>query len=276
MVPLQPRMADKHYVIGQRYIMEERLERSSASHRAYFAEINDLWSSLSDDQMEQWPNPDALRKAALIQAGFRDEKSIVLSSKAEAQRVAAFVKPQDEFAVVSLSGATVVVLTAKSQSLRAMGKEDFNLSKEAVLNAIAQMIGVERGASSTKDDRHELEPTPPETPPVDRTSKAEASGSGQESPARGHADPSATRPATAQSQAHQGPQEAQATDALDWAVSIHQKVDSWRGSPDALKTQWVGEWMATDEWAELKARHEGTALALRDAVKAKMEALRAA
>jgi hypothetical protein len=48
----------------------------------------------------------------------------------------------DEYALVSVSGATVVVLTAQSQSYKAMGKVKFNESKAAVLNVLADVIGV--------------------------------------------------------------------------------------------------------------------------------------
>ena len=82
-----------------------------------------------------------LRKAALIKAGYRDERSVVCGSAAAAERVAAFVRPLDDFALVSVSGASVVVLTAKSQRVRAMGKAQFEASKEAVLNAVAELVG---------------------------------------------------------------------------------------------------------------------------------------
>ena len=67
------------------------------------------------------------------------------ASRAEALRLAAFIRPMDEYAVVSASEAVVTVWTAQSQSLRAMGKERFKASKDAVLAAIETMLDLEPG-----------------------------------------------------------------------------------------------------------------------------------
>lgn len=141
MVPLNPRLADKQYVVGETYRLEPREDRSQASHNAYFASIAEAHANLPEDVAERLPTPEHLRKYALIKAGFRDERSIVAASKAEAQRLAAFIKPMDDFAIVTVSEAVVTVYTAKSQSYRAMGKTDFQRSKDAVLAVVAQMIG---------------------------------------------------------------------------------------------------------------------------------------
>ncbi len=133
--------ADQQWVVGERYLCEIQHERSAASHRHYFAALNEAFLSLSDEQTERLGSVEALRKYALVQAGFRDERSVVCSSKAEALRVAAFVRPIDQYAVVSVAGTAVVVLTAKSQSMRAMGKREFERSKSEVLRVVAEMIG---------------------------------------------------------------------------------------------------------------------------------------
>lgn len=143
MRPLNPKAADRQYVVGEVYNLEHREERSAASHRAYFASLNDAFDNLPHDLAERWPTVDHFRRYVLIRTGYRDERTIIASSKAEARRIAAFIKPMDEFAVVSVHDAAVVVWTAKSQSMRAMGKAEFNASKDAVLNFVAEMIGVE-------------------------------------------------------------------------------------------------------------------------------------
>lgn len=141
MVPRRPRIADKHFVVGQIYPLEVREDRSHVSHAHYFACIANAWQNLPEDLAERFRNPDALRKFALIKAGYRDERSIACASKAEAQRLAAFIEPMDSFAVVVVSEATVSVFTAKSQSMRAMGKVEFQKSKDAVLDVLAKMLG---------------------------------------------------------------------------------------------------------------------------------------
>lgn len=135
--------ADRRYVIGQAYAMDEIQERSSASHAHYFAVLKEAWQSLPETLTDRFPTPEHLRKFALVKAGFRDERTVLCGSRAEAQRVAAFIAPMDEFAVVSVSGTAVILLTPKSQSMRAMGKTDFEASKAKVLEVIADMLGVE-------------------------------------------------------------------------------------------------------------------------------------
>jgi hypothetical protein len=142
MVPKHPRIADKHFVVGEPYCLVPHEERSVNSHRHYFAAINEAWSNLPEDLVEQFPTPERLRKYALVRAGYADERSIVCASKAEAQRVAAFIRPMDQYAVVTVSESVVRVYTPQSQSMRAMGKKAFQESKDKVLNVIAQMIGV--------------------------------------------------------------------------------------------------------------------------------------
>jgi len=141
MIPLNPRIADKQYVVGETYRLEPREDRSQASHNHYFASVAEAHANLPHDLAERFPTPDHLRAFALIKAGYCDARSIVAASKAEAQRLAAFIKPMDDFAIVTVSEAVVTVYTAKSQSYRAMGKEDFQRSKDAVLAIVAQMIG---------------------------------------------------------------------------------------------------------------------------------------
>lgn len=147
---MMARLADKAFVIGETYRLTEEHERSAASHRHYFAAINEAWQNLPEEIGDRFPNSESLRKYALIKAGYRDERTIVAASKAEAQRLAGFVRPMDAFAVVTTSEATVTVWTAKSQSVKAMGGKDFQTSKQAVLDVIAGMIGVDSDALAAR------------------------------------------------------------------------------------------------------------------------------
>lgn len=135
------RQADRHLVVGQTYTMEVREPRSPASHGHYFASVTDAHENLPEAMADRWATPDHLRRYALIRTGWRDERSIACTSKADALRVAAFIRPMDEYAVVVAHEAVVVVMTAKSQSLKAMGRKDFQASKQAVLDYLATLIG---------------------------------------------------------------------------------------------------------------------------------------
>lgn len=146
------KQADKDFVIGERYRMTVQEERSAASHNHYFAILDTLWDTLPEHETERFPTVEHLRKYALIRAGYRDERSIVCASKAEAQRMAAFIKPIDEYAIVATSEAVVRVWTAQSQSKKAMGAKRFQESKDAVIGEVARMIDAEPSALSRAEN----------------------------------------------------------------------------------------------------------------------------
>lgn len=143
MIPLHPRRADKTFVVGQRYSLVQHEDRSEASHRHEFAWLREAWQSLPEHLSERFPTEKHLRKWALIRAGYSDSHTITCRSKAEAVRVAAFIRPIDEFAVVIVQGTTVTRFTAKSQSKRAMGAKEFYESKERIMEVVARMLNVE-------------------------------------------------------------------------------------------------------------------------------------
>ena len=143
MVPLYPGAAARQYETGAIYPLAVHEERSANSHRHFFACVNEAHSNLPEHLGAQFPTADHLRKWCLIKAGFRDTSTIPLPTKADALRVAAFIRPIDDFRVVVVHEATVMVYTAESQSLRAMGKARFQRSKDAVLDELASMIGTD-------------------------------------------------------------------------------------------------------------------------------------
>lgn len=147
MKPLQPKRADAFYTVGERYLLAPVCQRSDVSHKHEFAWLREAWLSLPEHlaDLPHCASPEHLRKWALIRAGYSDSHSIVCSSRAEALRLAAFIRPIDEFAVVITQGTIVTRFTAKSQSKRAMGAQVFQDSKTKIMEVIAHMIGVEPG-----------------------------------------------------------------------------------------------------------------------------------
>jgi hypothetical protein len=141
MMPLAPRATDQAFEVGRRYWLENVSPRSPATHNHFFALVSEAFDNLPEHLATRFADPDSLRKYALCMTGWRDERSIVCASKAEARRVAAFVAPMDAYAIVSVNEAMVVVWTARSQSMRAMGKRDFQRSKDDVLSYLATLIG---------------------------------------------------------------------------------------------------------------------------------------
>ncbi|MBZ9600698.1 hypothetical protein [Phyllobacterium chamaecytisi] len=144
-------MADKHFVVGEHYKLVEHRERSDVSHNHYFASVKNGFDNLHDSMLGEYPTVEHLRKKALIRTGFRDERSIVCANKKEAERVAAFIRPLHDYCVVVPLNCVVHVMTAKSQSMKAMGAAEFQKSKEAVLNFIDDLLGVERGATARSE-----------------------------------------------------------------------------------------------------------------------------
>ena len=142
-LPGAARAAERHFTPGGVYPLVVQEPRSQASHAQYFALITEAWQTLPEDLASDFPSSEHLRKWALIKAGHCDMRTLVCSSKAEAQRTAAFVRPLDPFAIVTVRDAVVTVYTAHSQSFRAMGKAAFQKSKDDVLRIIGELIGAD-------------------------------------------------------------------------------------------------------------------------------------
>lgn len=139
-------LADKHYVIGERYKLVPVAERSQRSHQHYFSCIADAHANMPERLLALHPSPEALRKHALIRTGWCDQHTFIADSVPEAKRLAKFLTPIDEFSLVMTAGRVVTRYVAKSQNYRTMNKADFQKSKDDVLDWIAKEIGVERKA----------------------------------------------------------------------------------------------------------------------------------
>jgi hypothetical protein len=145
MVPLagHTRRADDQFVIGAVYPMVEAADRSPETHKHFFATVREAWNHLPESLAERFPSDKHLRKFALIKSGHCDQRSLVCATKAEAQRVAAFMKQADGYDLITVRDNVVVHYTAHSQAEKAMGREVFQKSKDDVFRVISQMIGVE-------------------------------------------------------------------------------------------------------------------------------------
>jgi hypothetical protein len=148
MLPLNPRAAEQAFELGQTYRLEPWMDRSPASQAHFFAAINDAFDKLPPPLAERFRSPDHLRKYALCMTGHCDQRSMECRSHAEALRVAAFLRPIDEYAVVNVSASTVAMLTARSQSARAMDPQTFGASKDAVLGYIASLVAPATSAAA--------------------------------------------------------------------------------------------------------------------------------
>ena len=147
---MQPQSADiarERYVEGETYILVPHTARSDKSHNHYFACIKAAWDNLPEDIAAKVASPDHLRKWALIKSGWRDEQVIGCKDEADAKQMATIIKsilrPLDDYAVVIPSDESVTVYTAKSQTLKAMGKDDFQKSKDDVFRVLSELLSVD-------------------------------------------------------------------------------------------------------------------------------------
>ncbi len=135
-------VVNAEYVVGQSYPLVTVEGRSLASHNHYFARLTDLWETLPERTAVQFPSVDHLRAHALCMTGHRNERQFVCASNAEALRLAAFLRPVNEYAIISVNECAVVEWTAQSQSRKAMGKDRFQKSKDDVLAFAEELVGV--------------------------------------------------------------------------------------------------------------------------------------
>lgn len=119
-----------------------RKARSKVSHDHFFAQLADLYHTMPEEVTERLPTFEHFRKFCLIRTGWRNEMSYPCATRAEAERWARNLRPLDEFSIVTVTGATVIVWTAQSQSMKAMGKERFQKSKDDVLGYAYSLIGI--------------------------------------------------------------------------------------------------------------------------------------
>ncbi len=118
--------------------------RSEKTHRHHFAWLHDAWMSLPEEYQGQWwaASSEHLRKYALIKTGFFDCQMIAVDSAEEAMRWAMILRGFDSYCVLIPKNTVLMCLTAKSQKMSVMGKDQFQRSKTAVLNFVADLLGI--------------------------------------------------------------------------------------------------------------------------------------
>jgi len=133
---------------GEVVLVEIDRARSDASHRHQFAWVREAWLNLPEGMAgEPWAEtPETLRKHALIATGYCATVIIDCGNTTAARRVRdALVAAEARaagYALGHVRGPVVTIWTPESQSFRAMGAKRFQESKEAILQWIAQKIGV--------------------------------------------------------------------------------------------------------------------------------------
>lgn len=140
MEPLSPKLADRHLVVGETYLL--RPGRSRKSHNHYFAVVDRAWENLPETIAKEFPTADHLRARALIELGYCNQRTCPTPSEDFAIRFAAFMRPSHPFSVVSVHGNMIVEVTPMTQSEEGMDAETFAKSKKDVLEYLSTLIGV--------------------------------------------------------------------------------------------------------------------------------------
>lgn len=124
------RLAERTRTSSHAYKLIVAAERSAASHRHYMAAVQEAWANLPEHLVKHFPHPDHLRRYALIRTGYCDITKVVGPRKMAV----------NGYAVVVVEDGVTTIHTAKSQSYTAMGKTEFQKSKDAVLDYLAKLI----------------------------------------------------------------------------------------------------------------------------------------
>lgn len=145
MRPLQRfhNLANGEFVVGEKYRCEVQEDRSWVSHRHQFAWLHEAWLSLPENVAGRFLNEDQLRRHALIAGGFCDNTSVACATRAEAERWFKVLTADNPYCIVKIEGNTLIRFTAQSQARHAMGAKRFQESKQAVLDYVDGLLGVE-------------------------------------------------------------------------------------------------------------------------------------
>lgn len=185
LVPKQRWLFDRMFQPDHDYTIEIHEPRSTRSHNHFFAAVHEAWKNLPDHLAEQHPDSEHLRKWALIKCGFSIKHNIVCENNEKALEVAAVAGRLNESAVIVVQGKVVTIATARTQKTtgpNCMNKEEFQQSKQAVLDYVAGLLGVDASTLSSQVSHSSDAST--ESPSRDRTDTPAASGP-QPSPAAG-------------------------------------------------------------------------------------------
>lgn len=144
-MPRFRKQCDEQFVVGEEYPLTILEARSRNSHNHFFASVHEAWKNLPEDIGTDFPSAEHLRKWALCKTGWATMKTFPCETEDHARNLAVFARSADEYAVIELRGTIVRIHQAKSQSAAAMGKEEFQKSKQDVFDKISELLDVTPG-----------------------------------------------------------------------------------------------------------------------------------
>ncbi len=137
-------LCERTFEIGERCILERKEYRSHASMGHYFAALKEGWTNLAEEYGEEFPTVAHLRAWCLVKAGYADKQVITCATPEDAARTAAIASSREKIRIVNLEGCVLTIWVPHSQSMKAMGKKEFQDSKQKVLDIVAAMARTTR------------------------------------------------------------------------------------------------------------------------------------
>lgn len=113
------------------------------ARRRFFAALRDAHASLRPEHLERWPNPEILRKHALVAVGYCDAMTIACGSKSAAPRIANAFRLQNQYCIALVKNDVVTVFTARSMARRALPKKEFLQVAQRVFDWLYQQTGID-------------------------------------------------------------------------------------------------------------------------------------
>jgi hypothetical protein len=156
MVPLPrfKRQCDEQFVVHEEYPLTILEARSRASHSHYFACVHEGWANLPENIAHRFPTAEHLRKTVLVKLGYATVRTFACENLDHAMQLAAIIRSVDTYAVITVKESVVQVFDAKSQSAAEMGREEFQKSKDEVLQYIADLIGTSTTNLKKEGEKH--------------------------------------------------------------------------------------------------------------------------
>lgn len=142
-------LAKRQFDVGASYVLEPHQPANHKYRALYFASIAQAWANLDADAVARYPDPEALRKWALIKGGWRKDNYTVCDTPERALALAAFLRKLDSHSIVTVEGKVVRAYVARSQKLGRpedgrMTDDEWQRSTKDVLDILSNQIGVTR------------------------------------------------------------------------------------------------------------------------------------
>lgn len=145
MVPVKryENFAARQFVAGNTYRLGPSEVQSEASRGHFFICIHLAWENLPEDVTPRWRDETHMRRWILIEKGWYHESEFVVADRDTALQLATYIEARNRYARFAVIDNKLIVREAMSQSPKAMGKNNFERSKQDVLGFLTNLLGID-------------------------------------------------------------------------------------------------------------------------------------